>query len=83
MKKIFLFLGILSIFSLPSKAQETTEDQESKAKHWVVKGMSGLNMSQTTLTNWAAGGENTVAGNVFFQRNSQLHQWEMDLGQRP
>ncbi len=66
MKKFFLFLGILSIFSLPSKAQETTEDQESKAKHWVVKGMSGLNMSQTTLTNWAAGGENTVAGNVFF-----------------
>lgn len=32
---------------------------------WVLKGVTGLNMSQTALSNWSAGGENSFAGNAY------------------
>ena len=30
-----------------------------------MKGVSGLNLSQTAMTNWSAGGENSIAGNAY------------------
>ena len=49
-------------------------------KAWTIKGMTGLNLSQTSLTNWAAGGENTVAGNVYFNAvaNYAQNRWIWD-----
>jgi len=32
---------------------------------WNLKGVTGMNMSQTALSNWSAGGENSVAGTAF------------------
>jgi len=32
---------------------------------WNLKGVSGLNISQTALSNWSAGGENSVAGTLY------------------
>lgn len=32
---------------------------------WDLKGVTGFNLSQTTLSNWSAGGENSIAGNVY------------------
>ena len=32
---------------------------------WNLKGVTGLNVSQTALSNWSAGGENAVAGTAY------------------
>ena len=31
----------------------------------ILKGVTGLNMSQTAMANWSAGGENSIAGNAY------------------
>lgn len=33
---------------------------------WSHNGLAGFNLSQTAFTNWSAGGENTVADNIYF-----------------
>jgi len=32
---------------------------------WVLSGVTGINISQTALSNWSAGGENSMAGNAY------------------
>ena len=51
MKKVILLIFLIS--SLGVYAQ--------KDSSWTTKGMIGLNGSQSTFTNWAQGGENTIA----------------------
>ncbi len=41
------------------------QDKDS-IHHWKFNGSSALNFSQVALSNWAAGGENSIAGNAFF-----------------
>ena len=38
--------------------------QEESA--WTHEGLTGVNFSQTSFTNWSEGGENSMAGNVYF-----------------
>lgn len=49
----------MPLFSQDDAAADTTEG-------WAVKGTLSLNISQSSFTNWAAGGENALAGNVLF-----------------
>ena len=59
MKKILL--SVLAIaFAIVSFAQDTLPDG------WHRKGNIGLNFGQSTYTNWAAGGQNTVNGQGIF-----------------
>jgi hypothetical protein len=69
MKKSLL-LVVLAIFFLRSGQAQTTEAEEKlKANStdtidgWKYAGTIFLNLSQTSLTNWAAGGENSLAIN--------------------
>ena len=92
MKKIALFLGLYLIFGMVASSQIT--DAESKLKKvetdtvasWKKGGFSGLNFSQTSLTNWAAGGQNSLALNGLFNffavYKDTLNVWEntLDLG---
>ena len=92
MKKIALFLGLYLIFGMVASSQIT--DAESKLKKvetdtvasWKKSGFSGLNFSQTSLTNWAAGGQNSLALNGLFNffavYKDTLKVWEntLDLG---
>ena len=64
MRRVFLLFGVAAIFSLNAFAQKT-EEAKPEQKAWEVKGTTGLNFSQTSLTNWSAGGENSVAGNYY------------------
>ena len=41
-----------------------TDDKGYQEGAWVLKGVTGLNMSQTAMANWSAGGENSIAGNA-------------------
>lgn len=62
MKKI-LFITVLTLSSVLTFAQKDEEGYVDGA--WVLKGVTGVNLSQTSLSNWASGGENAVAGNAY------------------
>lgn len=62
MKQIYLTV-LLLVSSLSLYAQ--TDDKGYEEGKWVLKGITGLNLSQTAVSNWSAGGENSFAGNAY------------------
>ena len=63
MRKAFFTILALSL-AIVSFGQEKTEG-------WSHKGNIGLNFGQSSYTNWAAGGQNTINGQAIF--NYELH----------
>ncbi|MBP7850318.1 MAG: DUF3078 domain-containing protein [Lentimicrobiaceae bacterium] len=61
MKNLIVCLLMLGLF-MPALAQELTENP---APQWATGGNFGLNFTQVSLSNWAAGGENSLATNTF------------------
>ncbi len=57
MKRIILISMLMGLFNL-SHAQDDADTL------WRVSGLTSLNFSQLSLTNWASGGENSVAVNA-------------------
>ena len=62
MKKVLLTALALA-FAIVSFAQEKQEEQPDG---WTHKGNIGLNFGQSSYTNWAAGGQNTINGQGLF-----------------
>lgn len=62
MKRKYLML-LCAFLAVNVYAQ--TDDKGYKEGAWVLDGVTGVNLSQTAMSNWAAGGENTVAGNAY------------------
>jgi len=58
---IFITLSLFSIIGLYAQ----TEADTAKVKTWDLSGSAGINFTQTSLTNWSAGGDNAMAGTVF------------------
>ena len=56
MKKAFFLLAAMLPLTLVAQEEEG----------WSHNGLAGFNLSQTAFTNWSAGGENTVADNIYF-----------------
>ncbi|NDW09772.1 DUF3078 domain-containing protein [Dysgonomonas sp. 520] len=46
-------------------SQEVEPTDIKPVSPWKLKGSTGVNLSQTSLTNWSAGGENSYAGNAY------------------
>ena len=63
MKRIILFVCAI-VFMLATYAQDKNKE-ELEDKKWYLKGVTGVNASQTAMSNWSAGGENAVAGTVY------------------
>lgn len=63
MKKLFL-IAILAISHLAVFSQNETDSVKAEPK-WNLSGVTGINFSQTSLVNWAAGGSNAIAGNIY------------------
>lgn len=61
--KRFLFtaIAILSVSAIYAQA----DDKGYEDGAWKLSGVTGINISQTSLSNWSAGGENSMAGNVY------------------
>ena len=59
MKKIIFALA-MCVFATGLLAQESTEADTL----WKFSGTTALNLSQLSLTNWAAGGDNSLSGNA-------------------
>lgn len=59
MKKILFTLTIIA-FSIHIQGQDNPEADTA----WKFSGTTSLNLSQLSLTNWAAGGDNSLSGNA-------------------
>jgi hypothetical protein len=55
MKKLFTLILLLSLFA--ANAQDTI-----KMGNWIMMGKVSFNFSQSSFTNWSAGGENSING---------------------
>lgn len=70
--KSFLLIALACCIMTNSFSQNTDPEKRLReatndtAQGWKTGGMIMLNFGQTSLTNWAAGGENTVSGNGLF-----------------
>jgi Protein of unknown function (DUF3078). len=67
-KNLLLLVFITGFVSVLSAQEKATVDQlaayavKDTLKGWKTSGLVGLTFGQTSLTNWAAGGDNTVTG---------------------
>lgn len=62
MKRIYI---VMLFAALATITYAQTDDKGCQEGAWVLKGVTGLNMSQTAMANWSAGGENSIAGNAY------------------
>jgi hypothetical protein len=58
---------IYSVFALVlcSQISAQTATDSTNTNGWKHSGSAGINLSQTSLTNWSAGGDNSIAGNAY------------------
>lgn len=89
MKKIVLSIIMVASAAFTIQAQVTEAEGDLRqvsadtASGWKKGGVISINGSNTQLQNWAAGGENTLAGNILFSyfMNYQKgpHAWDNSL----
>ena len=91
-RKLLLAGTLVIFFSTLSFSQVTEGEKKLRAQSadttmgWKTGGILSLNLAQTSLTNWAAGGQNSVAVNGIFSLFANLKQekstWDnsIDLG---
>lgn len=76
MKSILLCAGLacLPFFSF----SQDTAATDTLPKTWKIEGVTSLTLSQTSLTNWQAGGENSITGNFLFKltANYEKNKWK-------
>ena len=76
--KSFFTLFILSIYTV-SFGQVTDIEKKLRTKStdttkgWIKSGNFAFNLAQTSLTNWASGGQNSVSINTLFNYNINYH----------
>lgn len=91
-KKITFFAALLLIASVSLKSQITDAEKKLKlletdsVSGWRTGGLTGLNVSQTALVNWVAGGQNSLSlnglGSIFATYKNSKDVWEntLDVG---
>ena len=80
MKKIFISLALLASVAISAQAQDNTPETPAPESNWKVSGITGVNTAQTALVNWSAGGENSVAWNIYLNAtaNYKKDKWSWD-----
>ncbi|HAQ65749.1 MAG TPA: hypothetical protein DCR43_07865 [Bacteroidales bacterium] len=70
----------IALFSLLMAIGHFTIGQTDTINHWKKGFETGLGVTQVSLTNWAAGGDNSLAGNVFLNLTANYakgkHIWD-------
>lgn len=61
--KRLAWMMLCTILCMSVYAQDEKEEFPDGA--WVLKGVTGMNASQNSLSNWSAGGENALGGNLY------------------
>ncbi len=72
MKKFYQTTLVISLLLLGNNlfaqdAADTTATGADTVKIWDIGGLISLNFNQSTFTNWAAGGDNTVGLSLFYK----------------
>jgi len=93
MKTNLFLLSVLLCFTLNTSTAQTTEAEKAirtvsndTVMGWKTGGLVGLSISQASFTNWAAGGQNTIAlggiVNLFAKYKNEHTSWDnmLDLG---
>ena len=90
MKRIILFsltslLLLTGIKGQPTDAEKSLRTQNTDSiTGWKKGGIFGFNISQASFTNWAAGGQNSIAINsllnVFINYKNDVSAWDNALG---
>ena len=77
--KITLLTLLLGTFLFNVNAQDAASAPKDTS-YWKLSGITGINFSQTALVNWAAGGENSVATNLYLNGslNYAKDKWAWD-----
>ena len=68
--KRLLFIALFAFSISAIYAQDAKKDELEDGK-WYLKGVTGINASQTAMSNWSAGGENSMAGMVYLNGSLQ------------
>jgi hypothetical protein len=86
MKKPILFIGLLLFFLVDITAQITEAEKKLKTQTvdtllgWTKGGIINISTAQTSLTNWAAGGQSSVAINgllsLYAHKKQEKSLWE-------
>ena len=59
---------LICLFTFPViKAQDATENKADTLEGWKVGGLISINLSQSSFSNWAAGGDNNLGLSVFYK----------------
>lgn len=76
MKKTFVLIAV----ALTAVFTASAQDENEKTSNWTFKNVGGINLSQTALSNWAAGGDNSVAWHIYLNANANYKKdrWTWD-----
>ena len=82
-KSPILTSNLNQLFKKKNVDPNLPKDSTNWQKYWKLTGVVGLNLTQTSFTNWAAGGQNNANGVLFANLNiayqKGLHSWEASL----
>lgn len=71
---------LISLLITGLSVSATANNHISRDSSWIYGGNSGLNLSQISLSNWAAGGENAIGFDVLFNYSADYkhhkHLWQ-------
>lgn len=73
-------LSFATVFTLNASTQEATVPAADTTKTWTIKGENAFLINQSSFSNWAAGGINSLAGNLIFNYdfNYKKDKWSWD-----
>ncbi|MDR0427664.1 MAG: DUF3078 domain-containing protein [Dysgonamonadaceae bacterium] len=85
-KKFLLLICFVTVLLFSVQAQKGTVDQlmgytsKSDSVGWSFSGLVGLTFGQTSLTNWSAGGDNTISGDFMLNASANYlkNKWFWD-----
>lgn len=79
MKTHLIIAVLLCVYSFTAHSETIVKKDSS----WTLSGIAGLNLTQVSLSNWSAGGENAVGFDVHFAYNADYkknkHLWQNRL----
>jgi hypothetical protein len=83
---VFLLSSVVLMAQVADGEKTLREQKKDSITGWQTGGMISLNFSQTTLTNWSAGGQNSFSGNglvsLFANYKQKKMVWDnsLDIG---
>ncbi|MDR0560100.1 MAG: DUF3078 domain-containing protein [Prevotellaceae bacterium] len=79
MRILITVSAVMTLFLATVSAQEKKEEAK-KASNWKINGVNSFNLTQSSFSNWAAGGENTISGllsgNLHLNLKKEKTYWE-------